>query len=72
MRMLREGLVPFAILNGSDDPFLNHAHIASLEYGSIWTGRPFDIAAGKHAPFFNKPAEFNDALRRFLAEVGAG
>jgi ABC-type branched-subunit amino acid transport system permease subunit/pimeloyl-ACP methyl ester carboxylesterase len=68
MRMLREGLVPFAILNGSDDPFLNHAYIRNLHYGSIWTGAPFDIVGGMHAPFFNKPNQFNAAFRRFLSE----
>jgi ABC-type branched-subunit amino acid transport system permease subunit/pimeloyl-ACP methyl ester carboxylesterase len=69
MRMLRDGIIPFAILNGSDDPFLNHSYIRSLHYGSIWTGAPFDIAGGKHAPFFNKPDEFNAAFRRFVCEA---
>jgi pimeloyl-ACP methyl ester carboxylesterase len=69
MRMLRDGTVPFAILNGSDDPFLNHSYIRGLHYGSIWTGAPFDIAGGKHAPFFNKPDEFNAAFRRFMREA---
>lgn len=66
MRMLREGTVPFAVLNGSDDPFLDHAYIAGLDYGCIWTGAPRDIPGGKHAPFFNEPAEFNQCLREFV------
>jgi ABC-type branched-subunit amino acid transport system permease subunit/pimeloyl-ACP methyl ester carboxylesterase len=67
MRMLRQGTLPFAILNGSDDPFLDHGYIAGLDYGNIWTGRPHDIADGKHAPFFNKPEEFNRAFAGFIA-----
>ncbi len=66
MRMLREGLIPFAILNGSDDPFLNHEYIANLSYGLIWTGGPRDIPNGQHIPFFNKPGEFNDCFRGFM------
>lgn len=69
MRMLRRGDLPFAILNGSDDPFLDHRYIARLAYGSIWTGRPQDIAGGKHAPFFNKPEEFNALFIRFMTEA---
>ncbi|MEM8740291.1 MAG: alpha/beta fold hydrolase [Pseudomonadota bacterium] len=66
MRMLRGGTIPFAVLNGSDDPFLNHRYIAGLAYGSIWTGKPNDIAMGAHAPFFNKPEAFNAAFAGFL------
>jgi pimeloyl-ACP methyl ester carboxylesterase/disulfide bond formation protein DsbB len=71
MRMLREGKIPFAILIGSDDPFLNHAYIRDLPYGAIWSGKPYDIAEGKHAPFFNKAERFNEALRAFLRDAAA-
>lgn len=67
MRMLREGAIPFAVLNGADDPFLDHAYIAGLRYGAIWRGAPQDIPEGRHAPFFNKPQAFNDALAAFMA-----
>ncbi len=66
MRMLREGSVPFAVLNGADDPFLDHAYIRSLGYGRIWTGAPHDIAQGQHAPFFNRPEAFNLAFTTFM------
>ncbi|MGB3317009.1 MAG: alpha/beta fold hydrolase [Albidovulum sp.] len=66
MRMLRDGTIPFAILNGADDPFLDHVYIAGLPYGRIWSGKPHDIANGLHAPFFNKSREFNDAFAGFL------
>jgi ABC-type branched-subunit amino acid transport system permease subunit/pimeloyl-ACP methyl ester carboxylesterase len=69
MRVLADGTVPFAILNGSDDPFLNHAYIAGLSYGALWTGRPHDIEAGRHAPFLHRPAAFNAAFTRFMREA---
>lgn len=70
MRTVQEGKLPFAILNGSDDPFLNHDYIRRLRFVGLWTGRPHDIPGGKHAPFFNKPEEFNAAFARFLNEAG--
>lgn len=70
-RMLREGRIPFAILNGSDDPFLNHGYFRGLDYGALWTGEPHDIANGKHAPFFNTPDAFNAALREFLTTANS-
>lgn len=72
MRMLREGTVPFAILNGHDDPFLDHAYIRKLRYGRVWSGAPHDIANGRHAPFFNEAAAFNASFRDFLDWAAAG
>jgi ABC-type branched-subunit amino acid transport system permease subunit/pimeloyl-ACP methyl ester carboxylesterase len=72
MRMIREGSLPLAILNGSDDPFLDHGYIAGLDYGRIWTGAPHDIADGKHAPFFNRPEVFNRCLAEFMDWAGDG
>ncbi|MEM6744695.1 MAG: alpha/beta fold hydrolase [Pseudomonadota bacterium] len=68
MRMLAEGRVPFAILNGDDDPFLNHGYIRGLRYGDIFRGAPFDIEGGQHAPFFNEPDAFNAAFAAFVAD----
>ena len=64
--MIREGSLPLAILNGKDDPFLNHGYIAGLDFGRLWTGAPHDIPAGKHAPFFNEADRFNHSLRTFM------
>lgn len=66
MRMLRQGALPCAILNGSDDPFLDHAYIRALPYGRLWTGAPRDIPDGRHAPFFNRPEAFNACLAQFM------
>jgi ABC-type branched-subunit amino acid transport system permease subunit/pimeloyl-ACP methyl ester carboxylesterase len=66
MRMIREGTLPLAILNGADDPFLDHGYIAGLDYGRIWSGAPHDIPGGKHAPFFNAPEAFNRHFSAFM------
>lgn len=66
MRMIREGALPLAILNGADDPFLDHGYIADLTYGRIWSGAPYDIPDGKHAPFFNAPGAFNGSFSAIM------
>lgn len=66
MRMLAEGRIPIAILNGNDDPFLNHPYIAGLKYGNLWKGAPQDIQDGKHAPFFNRTDAFDLSYFSFL------
>lgn len=68
MRMLTEGDLPFAIINGADDPFLNHDYIARLSYGNIFTGAPVTLAGGAHAPFFNTADKFNSIFERFMLE----
>ncbi len=65
MRFLRSTATPFAILNGSNDPFLNHRYFRDLKLEQ-WTGEPDDIEDGKHAPFLLKPAIFNRKLAAFL------
>ena len=66
MRMLSDGEIPVAVMNGDDDPFLNHQYIASLPFGNIWKGQPTDIQGGRHAPFFNQPNAFNAELEAFI------
>ena len=66
MRMLSDGEIPVAIMNGDDDPFLNHDYIARLPFGNLWKSRPTDIKGGRHAPFFNQPMAFNAELEAFM------
>lgn len=69
MRFLRAGTVPLAILNGSNDPFLNHAYYSELTLGQLWRGEPQDIAKGFHAPFLLRPNDFNATFASFLSEA---
>lgn len=62
MRTLREGQLPFAIINGADDPFLNHDYLRALCASEGWRHPLLNIEGGKHAPFFNRPREFNAQL----------
>ena len=69
MRLLWEGKVPFAIINGANDPFLNHDYIRQICTSEGWTHPLIDIPNGKHAPFFNEPDAFNAALLSVFSTV---
>lgn len=69
MRILRDGEFPVAIINGADDPFLDHDYIRRLCDSGGWPHPLFNIENGKHAPFFNAPEAFNSALLRSFAGV---
>ncbi len=66
MRVMRDGIVPFAMVNGPGDPFINHEYCKSLTYGHIWKGAPQDVGTAGHAPFLEDPETFNRMLRGFL------
>lgn len=71
-KLLREGNIPFAMINGSQDPFINHEYCSSFVYGNIWTGAPQSMHGYGHAPFVEKPDDFNSMLRNVLKWMSDG
>jgi ABC-type branched-subunit amino acid transport system permease subunit/pimeloyl-ACP methyl ester carboxylesterase len=71
MRFLWEGKTPFAIINGSNDPFLNHDYIRRLCESEGWKHPLIDIENGQHAPFFNEPVAFNAAFLGVFGGIDA-
>ena len=69
MRVMRDGTVPFAMINGPGDPFINHDYCRSLTYGAIWKGAPQNVGTAGHAPFLEDPQGFNEMLRGFLTSM---
>ncbi|MBP0437338.1 alpha/beta fold hydrolase [Tianweitania sediminis] len=68
MRFLRTASVPFAILNGAQDPFLNHQYFRDLKL-TQWTDEPADIADAGHAPFLLAADAFNAKLAAFFDSI---
>ncbi len=69
--IVREGKVPLAVVNGSEDAFVNLDYIAGLPYGRLWEGRTQVLPGLGHAPFLQGPDVFNPIFARFLASTGA-
>lgn len=69
LRTVEEVDVPLAILNGEHDPFVNPAYFAKPRYANLWRGEALRMAGCAHAPFFDKPEEFNKLLAAFFAAV---
>jgi pimeloyl-ACP methyl ester carboxylesterase len=61
--------VPLAIVNGADDPIVNHAYVEGLPYGSLWEGRSHTFPLAGHAPFLDAPDLFNATLARFMHDL---
>ena len=63
--------VPLAVVNGIDEPFVNLDFVSKVTYANLWEGKTYEIANSGHAPFWDKPAEFDPYLKRFIADVSS-
>lgn len=61
--------IPLAIANGVDEPFVNNDFVRNINYANLWERRLHIIDGAGHAPFWEKPKEFNKVFSRFLADV---
>ncbi len=64
--------VPLAVVNGSEDPFVDLDYLEGLNYANLWEGRCHRLFGLAHAPFWEAPRIFNPVLERFLHDVAAG
>jgi pimeloyl-ACP methyl ester carboxylesterase len=60
---------PLAIVNGAEDPFINHGYFDTVRYANLWDGRVHRLSGLGHAPFWEAPEQFNSLLERFVAET---
>ncbi|KAA0695546.1 alpha/beta hydrolase [Neorhizobium sp. P12A] len=70
-RTAEQASVPIAFVEGSDDPFVRASYIAGLNVPLLFGNAPQIIQGAGHAPFWEKPDEFNALLHRFLQDVMA-
>jgi pimeloyl-ACP methyl ester carboxylesterase len=69
-RIVETSKVPLAVVNGSDDPFINGAYFDTLHYANLWDGKVHVLKGVGHAPFWETPQQFNPLLERFVLDVG--
>lgn len=63
--------VPVAVVNGAEDPFIRADYFDTLVWSSLWPKGVVRLEGAGHAPFLQKPAEFNILLKSFAESVGA-
>jgi pimeloyl-ACP methyl ester carboxylesterase len=60
---------PIAVIQGTADPFMSIAYLDRIRFANLWGGRVHAFEGVGHAPFWERPAEYNALLARFLADV---
>ena len=60
---------PLAIIQGSDEPFMDLAYFDTLDYANLWRGQVQVIEGCGHAPFLERPEDYNPLLEAFLADL---
>ena len=63
--------VPLAVVNGSEDPFINLDYLEVPKYANLWEGRCHRFPGLRHAPFWEAPDIFDELLGRFIDDVAA-
>lgn len=61
--------VPLAVVTGADEPFVNNAYLATLNYANLWENQIHVIDGSGHAPFRDAREAFDPLLARFLDAV---
>lgn len=67
--IVRTNKTPLAIVNGRDDLFIRPDYFDSLSYAALWPRGIVRIAGAEHAPFLQRPQEFNSLLVEFVEGV---
>jgi pimeloyl-ACP methyl ester carboxylesterase len=60
---------PLAIFHGEQDQLINLDYIENLSIPNLWRGKVHVIKNAGHAPHWEKPAQFNRLLSKFIKDV---
>ena len=60
---------PIAIVHGQNDSFIRESFITSIRGAAIWRGKAISVSNFGHAPFIERPNNFNKMLSEFAIEV---
>jgi pimeloyl-ACP methyl ester carboxylesterase len=57
-----------AVVNGADEPFVNLDYLDEIRWKTLWKGKCLRLEGRGHAPFWEKPDEFEPLLVEFLRD----
>ncbi len=66
MGVIQGRQIPFAMINGPKDPFINHTYCARPEFGTDYAQTPILINGAGHAPFVEDPDAFTKAFLKLV------
>lgn len=64
-RIVATTQVPLAVVNGADDIFIKADYFDGLSWSSLWADGAVRLEGAGHAPFLQRPQEFNALLAKF-------
>jgi pimeloyl-ACP methyl ester carboxylesterase len=59
--------IPIGVINGAEDGLIKAEFFQQLVFPNLWEGKIHIVQNAGHAPFWEKPREFNQLLSRFLS-----
>ena len=72
LRSVLSSPVPVCLIQGEHDPLVRTGYVCTLKSPSLYEGGCHVIQGAGHAPFAEKPDEFDALLARFANDVAAG
>ncbi|KAF3044455.1 hypothetical protein E8E12_010820 [Didymella heteroderae] len=71
VKVVKQSDVPVAVINGSEEPFVDLDYIDGLEWGNLWREKCVRMEGLKHTPFWEDPEGFEKLLLDFLRDCEA-
>jgi len=60
--------VVVAVVNGGAEPYINLDYLDEIKWGNLWRGECVRMDGLKHAPFWERPGDFEKVLVEFLGD----
>jgi pimeloyl-ACP methyl ester carboxylesterase len=70
--MVESSPVPVAVVNGGADRVVNLDYFDTVAYSNLCEGHCHRVAGAGHAPFWEKPGDFDPVLERLVRDVETG
>jgi pimeloyl-ACP methyl ester carboxylesterase len=64
--LLRDAEVPFALVQGENDPLINAVYLDGIRLNNLWQGKVITIKDACHLPQVENPLAFNAILDNFI------
>lgn len=67
--VIENTVIPVAVIQGGDEAFFSNDYFETLSFGNLWGGKIHIIENAGHAPFWERPDQYNVILERFIKDL---